>query len=173
MRVPINHKNQHVCVCVCVCVCFEELISRGFFTFVRALFIINLLNASVLFFCKILKLNQLFQSITALQTDTKTLTEAASDMAFIYTVCSYTVVANMIITLVFSAAKNFFKSVVSIFCCSVSVGNISLHFQTFIWPLIVIIQFCLTIASAPHRDLIWSSSVCLEWHEETEQTEKD
>ncbi len=34
-----------------------------------------------------------------------------------------------------------------------------LHFQTFIWPLIVIIQwyFC-----APHRDMIWSSSVCLE-----------
>ncbi len=31
-----------------------------------------------------------------------------------------------------------------IFCCSVSVGNISLHFQTFPLPLIVIIQwdFC-------------------------------
>ncbi len=56
-----------------------------------------------------------------------------------------------------------------------SEGNISLHFQTFILPLIVIIQwyFCLTAASAPHRDLIWSSSVCLEWHEETEQTETD
>ncbi len=56
----------------------------------------------------------------------------------------------------------------SIFCCSVSVENISLHFQTFILSLIVIMQwdFC-----APHRDLIWSSSVCLEWHEETEQTE--
>ncbi len=78
--------------------------------------------------------------------------------------------AKMIRTLVFSAAKNGFKSVISIFCCSVSVGNISLHFQTFILPLIVIIQwdFC-----APHRDLIWSSSVCLEWHEETEQTETD
>ncbi len=55
--------------------------------------------------------------------------------------------------------KNGFKSVISIFCCGVSGGNISLHFQTFIWPLIVIIQwdFC-----ASHRDVIWSSSVCLE-----------
>ncbi len=46
---------------------------------------------------------------------------------------------------VFSPAKKWFKSVISIFCCSVSVGNISLHFQTFILPLIVIIQwdFCL------------------------------
>ncbi len=41
---------------------------------------------------------------------------------------------------IFSADKNGFKSVISIFCCSVSVENISLHFQTFIWPLIVIIQ---------------------------------
>ncbi len=73
----------------------------------------------------------------------------------------------------FHQLKNGFKSVISMFCCSVSVGNISFHFQTFILPLIVIIQwyFCLTTASAPHRDLIWSSSVCLEWHEETEQTE--
>ncbi len=55
--------------------------------------------------------------------------------------------------------KNGFKSVLSIFCCSVSGGNISLHFQTFIWPLIVVNQwyFC-----ASHRDVIWSSSVCLE-----------
>ncbi len=52
----------------------------------------------------------------------------------------YTVMAKMIITLVLPAAKNGLKSVISIFCCSVSVGNISLHFQTFIWPLIVIIQ---------------------------------
>ena len=90
-------------------------------------------------------------------------------------ICDSTAVAKMIRTLVFSSAKNGFKSVISIFCCSVSVGNISLHFQTFILPLIVIIQwdFCLTTASAPHRDLIWSSSVCLEWHEETEQTETD
>ncbi len=45
--------------------------------------------------------------------------------------------------LVFSPAKNGFKSFISIFCCSVSVGNISLHFQ--ILPLIVILQldFCL------------------------------
>ncbi len=57
----------------------------------------------------------------------------------------------------------------------VLVGNIRLHFQTFILPWIVIIQwyFCLTTASAPHRDLIWSSSVCLERHEETQQTETD
>ncbi len=52
----------------------------------------------------------------------------------------YTVVAKIITTLVFSAAKNGFKSVISIFCCSVSVENISLHFQTFILLLIVIIQ---------------------------------
>ncbi len=75
----------------------------------------------------------------------------------------------MIRTLVFSPAKNGFKSVISIFCCSESVGNISLHFQTFILPLIVLIQwdFCLLYTE------IWSSSVCLEWHEETEQTETD
>ncbi len=35
---------------------------------------------------------------------------------------------------------SFSKSFISIFCCSVSVGNISLHFQTFIVPLIVIIH---------------------------------
>ncbi len=63
-----------------------------------------------------------------------------------------------------------FKSVISIFCCSVSAGNISLHFQT--WIVIIQWDFCLTIASAPHRDLI-SSSSSLEWHEETEQTETD
>ncbi len=34
--------------------------------------------------------------------------------------------------LVFSAAKNGVKSVISIFRCSVSEGNISLHSQTFI-----------------------------------------
>ncbi len=39
--------------------------------------------------------------------------------------------AKMITALVFSAAKTSFKSVVSIFCCNVSVGNIILHFQTF------------------------------------------
>ncbi len=76
----------------------------------------------------------------------------------------HTAVAKMIKTLVFSAAKNSFKSVSSIFCCSVSVGNISLHSQTFNLPLIVIIQWDVW-------DLIWSSSVCLESHEETEQTE--
>ncbi len=52
----------------------------------------------------------------------------------------HTEVVNIIRTLVFSPAKNGFKSVISIFCCSVSVGNISLHVQTFFLPLIVIIQ---------------------------------
>ncbi len=41
--------------------------------------------------------------------------------------------AKIIRTLVFSPDTNSFKSVISIFCCIVSVGNISLHFQTFIW----------------------------------------
>ncbi len=41
---------------------------------------------------------------------------------------------------VFSPAKHGFESVISMFCCSVSVGNISLHFQSFILPLIVIIS---------------------------------
>ncbi len=44
----------------------------------------------------------------------------------------YTVVTKSIGTQVFSPAKNAFKSVISIFCCCVPVGNISLHFQTFI-----------------------------------------
>ncbi len=51
---------------------------------------------------------------------------------YIYCIYIYTVVAKIIKTLVFSAAKNGFKSVISIFCCSVSEGNISSHFQTFI-----------------------------------------
>ncbi len=57
---------------------------------------------------------------------------------------------NMIRTLAFSPAKSGFKSVISIFCCSVWVKNISLHFQTIIFPLIVIIQwvFCL------HKDSV-------------------
>ncbi len=40
------------------------------------------------------------------------------------------------------------QSFLSFVCCSVSVGNISLHFQTFILPLIVIIQWDFW---APHR----------------------
>jgi len=40
---------------------------------------------------------------------------------------------------VFSPQRNGFKPVIYIFC-SVSVGNISLQFQTLIVPLIVIIQ---------------------------------
>ncbi len=67
-----------------------------------------------------------------------------------------TVVDKMIRTIVFSAAKNAFKSVISIFCCSVSVGNISFHFQTLILSLIVIIQWFLF---DPHRDLIIIQSV--------------
>ncbi len=78
--------------------------------------------------------------------------------------------AKIIRTLVFSPGKKkkVFKSVISIFCCSsVSVGNISLHLQTLILPLIVIIQWdflcfvctrSLKTARAPHRDLISSSS---------------
>ncbi len=53
---------------------------------------------------------------------------------------AYTVEAEMRSTLVFSPAKNGFKSVISSFCCIASVENISLHFQTLILPLIVIIQ---------------------------------
>ncbi len=45
---------------------------------------------------------------------------------FIY-IFVLTVVDKIIKTLVFSAAKNGFKSVISIFCCNVSEGNISLH----------------------------------------------
>ncbi len=59
--------------------------------------------------------------------------------------CTHTVLCKSLRPIVFSPTKNGFKSVISTFCCSVSVGNISLHFQTFILLLIVIIQwdFCL------------------------------
>ncbi len=65
------------------------------------------------------------------------------------------------------------------FCFAVvSVGNINLNYQTFILPLIVIIQwdFCLhkesdnSQCSTQRSDRIIIQSV-LEWHEETEQTE--
>ncbi len=82
----------------------------------------------------------------------------------------YSVVAKMIRTLVCSPAKKCFKSIISIFCCSVSVGNISLYFQTLILPLIVIIQwdFCLTTASAPQRsDLIIISLSGMTWRNRT------
>ncbi len=53
------------------------------------------------------------------------------------------------------------SQVISMFCCSVSVGNISVHFQAFILPLIVITKwaFCLDKESdnsqcSTHRDLI-------------------
>jgi len=49
--------------------------------------------------------------------------------------------AEVLCTLVFSPQRNGFNPVIYIFCCSVSVGNISLHFQTLIVPLIVIIQW--------------------------------
>ncbi len=74
-----------------------------------------------------------------------------------------TVVDKMIRTIVFSAAKNAFKSVISIFCCSVSVGNISFHFQTLIFVINCnnpVIFVCSTQRSDHHP-------VCLEWHEET------
>ncbi len=54
--------------------------------------------------------------------------------------CTHTLLCNSLRPLVFSPTKNGFKSVISIFCCSVSVGNNSLHFQTLFLPLIVIIQ---------------------------------
>ncbi len=73
----------------------------------------------------------------------------------------YSAGAKMIIILVFPADKNGFKSV---FCCSVSVGNISVHGKMNVWTLIVIIEWyvCLKTASAPHRDLI-SSSFNIRW----------
>ncbi len=58
--------------------------------------------------------------------------------------------------LYFHQLKNCFTSVIYIFCCSVSVGNISLHVQILILQLIVIIQwgFCL------HLDLVCLSLFC-------------
>ncbi len=52
----------------------------------------------------------------------------------------YTVLCKSLRPLVFSPTKNGFKLVISIFCGSVSVGNISLHFQTLFLSLIVIMQ---------------------------------
>jgi len=57
-----------------------------------------------------------------------------------YTHTGYTVCAEVLKTL-FLPQRNGFKPVIYIFCCSVSVGNVSLHFQTLIVPLIVIIQW--------------------------------
>ncbi len=66
-----------------------------------------------------------------------------------------TMVAKIIRTLVFPPAKKWFQ--VSYFCLLLYCVSKTFWF-TFILPLIVIIQwdFCLTAASAPHRDLIWS-----------------
>ncbi len=101
--------------------------------------------------------------------------EEASLIAHLKYVYILTVVAKIIRTLVFSPAKNGFKSVISIFCCSASVANISLHFQTFILPLNVIIQWDFCLHKESDNSQIWSHHhpVCLEWHEETEQTETD
>ncbi len=86
----------------------------------------------------------------------------------------YTVVAKIIRTLVFSPAKNGFKSIISIFCCSVSEGNISLHFQTLILPLIVIIQWDFLLKESEnsqcstHRsDLIINSLSGMTWRNTT------
>ncbi len=54
---------------------------------------------------------------------------------FVCKMLDYNLVDKMIRTLEFSPAKNGFKSVISIFCCSVSVGNISFHFQTCIFVI--------------------------------------
>ncbi len=88
-----------------------------------------------------------------------------------------TVVAKIITTLYFHQLKNGFKSVISIFCYSVSVGNISLHFQTFInCNNPVRFLFAQGVWQQPvlHTE-IWSHHhpVCLERHEESEQTETD
>ncbi len=66
------------------------------------------------------------------------------------------------------------KSVISIFCCSVLVGNINLYFQTFLLQLIVIIQWCCCMQSDNSQCSTQRSDhhpVCLRLHEETEQTE--
>ncbi len=82
--------------------------------------------------------------------------EEASLIAHLKHVYILTVVAKIIRTLVFSPAKNGFKSVISIFCCSASVANISLHFQTFILPLNVIIQWDFCLHKESDNSQIWS-----------------
>ncbi len=70
----------------------------------------------------------------------------------------------------FNQLKSGFKSVISVFCCSASVGNISLHFQTLILPLIVIIQwdFCLHKKSVLHTE-IWSDHHQSVWNDMKKQ----
>ncbi len=58
--------------------------------------------------------------------------ENQGNVSWFYRESEYTAVAKIIRTLVFSLPKKYLKSVISIFCWSVSVGNISLHFQTLI-----------------------------------------
>ncbi len=84
-------------------------------------------------------------------------------MFFVCKMLDYNLVNKMIRTLELSPAKNDFKSVISIFCFSVSVGNISFHFQTFIFVINCnnpVIFVCSTQRSDHHP-------VCLEGHEET------
>ncbi len=65
--------------------------------------------------------------------------------------------AKIIRTLVFSPAKNGFKSVISFFCCSVSVWNISLHFQTDIFEIFVWQQPELhTEIWSDHHQSVWN-----------------
>ncbi len=72
----------------------------------------------------------------------------------------YTVLCKSLRPLVFSPTKNGFKSVISIFCGSVSVGNISLHFQTLFLSLIVTMQwdYCLHKESdnSHHHQSLWN-----------------
>ncbi len=63
----------------------------------------------------------------------------------------YTVLCKSLRPLVFSPTKNGFKSVISIFCGSVSVGNISLHFQTLFLSLIVIMFSVCSVTSCHSR----------------------
>ncbi len=58
----------------------------------------------------------------------------------------------------FQQLKNGFKSIISVFFCSVSVENISLHFQTLILPWIVVIQWDFIWQQPVLHTEIWSSS---------------
>ncbi len=83
---------------------------------------------------------------------------------------------NLLTTLMYVCTTIFtsYIFVISIFCCSVSVGNIRLHFQTFILPLIVIIQWDFSLhkesdnrqCSTQRSDLIIIQSV---WNNKKKQ----
>ncbi len=68
----------------------------------------------------------------------------------------------------FHQLKNGLKSVIFVFCCSVSVGKISLHFQTFILPLIIIIQRMSD--NRQRSDLIIISLSGITWGKKLRQT---